>query len=386
MHARPLLLLLLLATARLMAQTAPVWRLQGSGTQAGLRGIVSVDGQVAWASGTGGTVLRTLDGGAHWQACATPDGDKDGATLDFRGVQAWDSRTALVMASGPGAKSRLYKTTDGCRTWQLLFTNPDKDGFFDTLVLFREQRSLQKNEGFGLLLGDSVGGELILFETRDGGETWTRLHDPTLATKGSAFAASNMCIANTDATNDIIFSDSGHVAMLRLNYQGYYWRNDQSPLQRSWTKIQLPMEADEPGKGAFALSRRVEILRAPDGITTTGLRLFEVAVGGDYTKPNDSAGTAVFSRDGGLHWSAAEKPPHGYRSAVAWDQAEKLWIAAGPNGSDWSADDGRTWHPLDDGNWNALSLPFVVGPNGRIARIDPQALGARRQESPGNEQ
>ena len=79
-----------------------VWQMQEAGTTAGLRGIDSVDGTVAWASGTGGTVLKTLDGGAHWQKCAIPDAAADGATLDFRGVQAWDAQTAIVMASGPG--------------------------------------------------------------------------------------------------------------------------------------------------------------------------------------------------------------------------------------------------------------------------------------------
>lgn len=41
---------------------------------------------------------------------------------------------------------------------------------------------------------------------------------------------------------------------------------------------------------------------------------------------------------------------------------------------DISCDDGKTWQPIDDGNWNALSLTFVVGPNGRIARLNPAAL------------
>jgi len=39
-----------------------------------------------------------------------------------------------------------------------------------------------------------------------------------------------------------------------------------------------------------------------------------------------------------------------------------------------SRDDGRTWQPLDNGNWNALSLPFIVGPKGRIARLNPSAI------------
>ena len=110
------------APARPVSQ---VWQMQDSDTTAGLRGIDSVDGKIAWASGTGGTVLKTTDGGAHWQKCAVPDAEKDGTTLDFRGVQAWDENNAIVMASGPGDKSRLYKTTNGCRTWKLILTNPD---------------------------------------------------------------------------------------------------------------------------------------------------------------------------------------------------------------------------------------------------------------------
>lgn len=102
--------------------------MQESGTTAGLRGIDSVDGTVAWASGTGGTVLKTIDGGAHWTKCPIPDAATDGATLDFRGVQAWDATTAIVMSSGKGKLSRLYKTKDGCKTWKLNFKNPRKMG------------------------------------------------------------------------------------------------------------------------------------------------------------------------------------------------------------------------------------------------------------------
>jgi hypothetical protein len=49
----------------------------------------------------------------------------------------------------------------------------------------------------------------------------------------------------------------------------------------------------------------------------------------------------------------------------------------GTNGSDVSRDDGKRWQPLDDGNWNALSLPFVVGPKGRIARLNGAALAGK---------
>ncbi len=89
---------------------------------------------MAWASGTNGTVLRTEDGGYLWQACAVPPGAEH---LDFRGIQAFDANTAIVMSSGKGDLSRLYKTTDGCQTWKLVFTNPDKDGFWDAIQISR---------------------------------------------------------------------------------------------------------------------------------------------------------------------------------------------------------------------------------------------------------
>jgi len=349
--------------------------MQDSGTTAGLRGIDSVDGTVAWASGTGGTVLRTVDGGAHWTKCAVPDSATDGATLDFRGVQAWDAQTAIVMASGPGAKSRLYKTTDGCASWKLLFKNPDSPkGFFDSLYLMPEQRLLGKDEGFGLLLGDPVNGELTVLETRDGGKSWERLHDSLLMGDAGAFAASNQCIRGANATNFLVVGGVGRSAHLQLNYAGKYWLNDGSPLRRMWSRSVLPLSSGAESAGPFAISSRVQIGRDSSGKNVVSLRLHEVVVGGDYAKPNESAGTAAWSESGGGTWTASQKPPHGFRSSVQWSETFKLWITVGTNGSDVSRDDGKTWQPLDKGNWNALSLPFVVGPGGRIAKLNRAAL------------
>ncbi len=74
---------------------------------------------------------------------------------------------------------------------------------------------------------------------------------------------------------------------------------------------------------------------------------------------------------------AAAVPPHGFRSAVAFDMKLGVWIAVGTNGSDFSRDDGKTWQPLEDGNWNALSLPYVVGNQGRIAVLADGAIAAK---------
>jgi photosystem II stability/assembly factor-like uncharacterized protein len=366
-----------MAAAQSPLPRGPVWRMEESGTTAGMRGIDSVDGAVAWASGTGGTVLRTIDDGEHWTRCATPAAGTDGGTLDFRGVQAWDAQTAIVMASGPGEKSRLYKTVDGCRTWKLLFKNPDSpDGFFDSLHLMVEQRSIRDDEGFGLLLGDSVHGELSVFETRNGGHTWTRIHDPLLKLDGGAFAASNQCIAGINATDDFVISGKAVNQELRLNYTGHYWLNDGSLLRRTWNKVSIPLTSGNDSAGVFAIASKVRIAYGKSENEVVGLELYEVAVGGDYQKPDSVSNTSAFTADSGKTWTASTTPPHGYRSAVQWSESLKAWITVGMNGSDISRDDGKTWQALDDGNWNALSLPFVVGPNGRIARLNAAALPA----------
>src|ERR1700739_2939908 len=139
------------------------WTLETSHYTADLRGIDNVGGGVAWASGTNGTVLRTEDGGYVWQSCSVPPGAEK---LDFRGIQAFDANTAIVMSSGKGDLSRLYKTTDGCHSWRLIFTNPNKDGFWDAIVLNRFDND-------GELLGDPVDGRFAFWETEDKGMTWT---------------------------------------------------------------------------------------------------------------------------------------------------------------------------------------------------------------------
>lgn len=357
----------LLAVALLLAlpiaaqQPSPVWQLQSSGTTAGLRGTDSVDGTIAWASGTGGTILRTIDGGQHWTRCATPDATKDGATLDFRGIQAWDATTAIVMASGPGAKSRLYKTTDACKSWTLLFTNPDApNGFWDAVIHPRETYGDVKTPNYVLLVGDPIDGH---FDTRDGtiitpGFNW----EPTLSLckarpDESLFAASNSSVVVSSFESFILATGGEGGGRVIFSPLQQYDRS------KPCLSVEVPINHSNESSGIFSIA-----------FINPVMPLKGIAVGGDYTKPNDSSGTAAYSTDGGMHWTASTTPPHGFRSAVQYSATLQAWITVGTNGSDISRDDGRTWQPLDNGNWNALSLPFVVGPNGRIAKLNPSAI------------
>jgi len=342
------------------AQQASPWMMQESGTKAGLRGIHSVDGKVAWASGTGGTVLKTTDGGEHWQKCAVPG--PDGETLDFRGVQAWFD-DAVVMSSGPGGQSRLYRTTDSCKSWSLEAKNAEQRGFWDAL-LYTSWHYFGDPvlPDYAVVIGDPLQGRLDMRHasiSQSVGKKpigiWQSDARACEAKEGEAlFAASNSSVALLDTWRFIIGTGGKSGAFVLIPQESSSHKTAPPCL-----RVSVPVAGGNESSGIFSLAFRDE---------KRGM-----AVGGDYTKPNESSSTAAWTSDGGKHWTAATNPPHGYRSSVAWSEELKAWIAAGTNGSDISRDDGKTWHPLDDGNWNALSLPFVVGPNGRIARLSASA-------------
>ena len=378
MPRRLLFALLLLIAPLLPAQTAvSPWQMETSGTTASLRGVHSAGGGVVWASGTNGTVLRTEDSGYMWQTCAMPPGAEK---LDFRAIWAWDANTAIVMSSGPGDLSRLYKTTDGCSHWTLLFTNPDKDGFWDALQFW--------DTDHGVILGDPIGQpdghqpwagpEFPLIYTSDAGQSWKRKfggngEDLRASPTGAgAFAASNSSLLVLFPHAWFGTGGKGGAFIYRGTYRGDEKTADAPSLGFAWQKQVSPVAGGSESSGVFS----VDFRDAEHGL----------AVGGDYTKPREREGTAAWSQDGGAHWALSVGPPNGYRSAVAWDDADNLWITVGPSGSDFSRDDGKTWQAIElapadtpkGGEWNALSLPWVVGPNGRIAKLNAEALPPAR--------
>jgi len=354
--------LLLLPAVAASAQASEPWEMEHSGTTANLRGIHAVGAGIAWASGANGTVLRTEDSGYMWQSCAMPPGAEK---LDFRGIWAWDANTAIVMSSGPGDQSRLYKTTDGCSHWKLLYTNPDKDGFWDAIAFWDKDN--------GLLLGDPVKApsrkqkEFQTFTNVNPIGVWDRqtydfYDEMGVSSEAGAFAASNSAL--------FILGHSAWFGTGGLS-SPYVFVGDRftgsaphtictcasPPPDNIWFshRVPVPLASGNDSSGVFSL-----VFRDPS---------YGVAVGGDYKKPGDSSGTAAWTSDGGKTWTAATNPPHGYRSAVAFNSEHKAWITVGTNGTDVSYDDGKTWSPLDTGNWNALGLPWVVGPGGRIAKL-----------------
>jgi hypothetical protein len=82
----------------------PAWKQFQAPGKASLRGLAPISDQVCWASGSGGTWLKTEDGGASWQTGTVAGLD----TVDFRSIHAFDSKTAVVASAGQPAV--IYRT------------------------------------------------------------------------------------------------------------------------------------------------------------------------------------------------------------------------------------------------------------------------------------
>ncbi|HEY0308625.1 MAG TPA: hypothetical protein VGB94_10725 [Acidobacteriaceae bacterium] len=385
------------------------WTMQRSNTTADLRGIHNVGNGVAWASGTHGTVLRTEDGGYLWQTCTVPPGAEK---LDFRGIQAFDANTAIVMSSGSGNQSRLYKTTDGCATWKLVFTNPDKDGFWDAVTA--RMTSGDDVEGCGkgsrvirgAILGDPAIHKLNQWDTTKRSSFYLAdfvigITCPTdkLSRSASALFSTSRAESAFAASNSVLYEQGpGDYWIVTAYRMTQYITGATMPSHyyaESLCDISIPIgrfseSVPELTAGAFSLGIRPGTAELPKPIKIGGfnwkaptcLKADMVVVGGDYKAVDDVENTAAFTA-GSNKFQLAKTMPHGYRSAVAYEEKSKTWITVGPNGTDISTDDGRNWRALKpistdapdaDKNWNALSLPYVVGPKGRIAKLREDAL------------
>lgn len=319
------------------------WKKFDAGTDASFRGLDVVSKKVVWASGTGGTVIRTIDGGANWQMIRVPGAEK----LDFRDIEAFNADTAYVLSIGNGDTSRIYKTTDGGKNWELQFTNRDENAFFDSIA-FWDSRN-------GIAQSDPVGGRYLFYTTSDG-NTWQKMPEdgsPTAKEGEAAFAASGTSILAHGKNGLFLITGGMDARVLYSPDRGKTWRSTSAP-----------MNSGSAGAGVF-------------GIAMKGKR--GVIVGGDYTKPELDNSNIAYSEDGGRSWQTRLKAnSFGYRSGVAF-VTDKTIVIVGPGGSDISFNSGQNWKGIDDGNYNSVAATgkesiWAVGPKGLVARLDVAGL------------
>jgi photosystem II stability/assembly factor-like uncharacterized protein len=326
--------------------------IQTSHTTENLRGLSTPAPNIAWASGTRGTYLRTTDDGTTWQAAQVPGAE----SLDFRDVEAFSADFAYLLAAGPGDQSRIYKTTDAGKTWSLQFTNKDPKGFFDCMAFW--------NPNHGIAVGDPVNNKFELISTQDGGQHWEPIPTdnlpPAIPGEG-AFAASGTCLA-VQGKKNLWFVTGGKAArVFRSTDAG-----------KHWTVTETPIVHGPDSAGIFSVAFR----DSKHG----------VIAGGDYQHPEKDGPHLAVTTDGGRTWTPVPISPQWYFSAVAFTacvgtgaspvQAERssAVFALGTAHAACTELGTTTWQKIWDLNLNAASVSpsgeiFAVGPKGAIVRF-----------------
>jgi photosystem II stability/assembly factor-like uncharacterized protein len=339
----PHVLVILLTTTTALAQnTFP------SHTTENLRGVSAVSQQVAWASGTHGTYLRTTDG-RTWIPAQVPGAE----SLDFRAVVAFSADEAFLMSAGPGDQSRIYHTADAGRHWQLQFTNTNPKAFFDSMAFWDPTR--------GVILGDPIPDETsneketgqLKFQLliTDDGKTWTQIPPSQLplAIEGeAAFAASNTCLAILprrvipSAARDLGLPKAATAAETSAAPPAQPWKSGASaprkpgeeegasaPDPNIWfaTGGRTARVFHSPDRGQTWQVFPTPIAHGPDsaGIFSIAFRdpMHGAIAGGDYKHPDQDGPNLAFTNDGGKTWILSQIFPQSYYSAVAYDRKYK---------------------------------------------------------------
>ncbi|HAI75497.1 MAG TPA: oxidoreductase [Microscillaceae bacterium] len=303
-----------------------------------LRGLCVVDERIIWASGSQGTILKSIDGGQTWLQVGIPGYEK----LDFRDVHAFDSLRAVVINAGSPAY--VFTTHNGGKNWLKVYENNHETAFLDDLAFDGDRK--------GLIFGDPDStGQFLALRTVDGGKSWETLPAffPTPLEKEAGFAASGSIL---HYQNGYIWLATGGGNVARVFYS-----TDEG---QTWQIQTTPIRAGSEAQGIFSFCV-VDALRW-------------VAVGGDYKEASSGQQTAIYSANQGQNWQVAEVTPEGYRSGVAYARANTL-VAVGTSGSSLSKDGGQTWQTLNSLNLNVIRfapngyLGYAAGRDGQICQI-----------------
>lgn len=323
------MVLLLFLSITASAQTI---QLLDSNTTISIRGLSVVSDNILWASGSKGTVARSLDGGKTFQWMIVKGFEK----RDFRDVEAFDANTAIIMTVDTPAI--ILKTTDGGTTWRKVFEDKRPGMFLDAMEFW--------NNSSGIVVGDPINNKLFIARTFDGGETWRGLPEANYpeAAKGEAmFASSGTNVVKLNK-QEAVFVTGGKKSRLFIRD----------------LKIDLPIVQGKDFTGANSIAVYDEKNM--------------VIVGGDFTKDTSRFMNCVLTKNKGQSFIIPATPPFGYRSCVIYISKNKL-ITCGTTGVDVSEDGGNNWRNVSASGFHVVQKAkkgkavFLAGSRGRIAKL-----------------
>lgn len=118
-----------------------------------------INQQIGWGASTN-DIIKTTDGGVHWNLVAIPGLRQEKITSST----FFSENIAMIFALTPNNQVVLHKTTDGGHSWVTV-----------TTPLLPTMNSEFISEQLGWVQCQSTNHTNILYKTTDGGKTWTKV-------------------------------------------------------------------------------------------------------------------------------------------------------------------------------------------------------------------
>lgn len=305
-----------------------------------LRGLCVVSNNIVWASGSNGMVAKSNNGGKTFEWMLVHGYEQ----RDFRDVEAFDDKTALIMAVGEPAI--ILKTTDGGHNWKTVFYDTTKGMFLDAMDFVISNK-------LGAVIGDPINGKLFIAYTDNGGDTWEKYDNGVMLNDGEAmFAASGTNLRITDTGSFYL----GELVYVTGGKKSRLFFDDEA------NNIDMVQGTETQGANSIDISKQDKKL---------------IAVGGDFAHDTVTTNNCVIlseSEEGDYVYTKPQTPPHGYRSCVAYI-LKNSWICCGSSGVDISTDGGNNWQLISTDGYNCCARAkqgyevFLAGKNGTIAKL-----------------
>ncbi len=298
-----------------------------------LRGLSVVNDNILWISGSAGTIGKSRDGGNTWKWITVKGFDKN----EFRDIEAFDEMEAIVMSIGEPAY--ILRTVDGGDNWSIVFKDTTKGMFLDAMEFWNDQS--------GIVIGDPVKNRFFIARTFDGGRTWMKIPSnnlPEAKTGEACFAASGTNVRKLNR-EEAVFVSGGMSSNLFIRNQ----------------KINIPISQGAESKGA-------------NSIAVKNKNTF-IVVGGDFNYKDTVEKNCVITSDAGKTWQYPEIAPRGYRSCIEYIH-KKEWITCGPNGVDYTKNDGKTFYSISSEGFHVCrkakkgKAVFLAGSDGRVGKLE----------------
>ena len=318
------------------------------------RGLCVLNDSCAWFSGSKGTVIRTTDGGKHFDTISprptntrftdflpyvkqrienynqVSDAPISLWRKDYRDIWAKNENEAVIMSAGDSAL--ILKTMDGGKNWTIVYTDFRKDIFLDAL-------EIDSKTGIGMVLGDPINTQkhFAALYTTDFGSSWNNLPigdwNLPLDTLESFFAASGTSLVIIESKVEAADSSSNTFARIKNLTVGFAGGgiNPSYHIVKFKSQKKRSLKQNKRLNLSISQPRVVSNLIIPmpiaggHGSGVYGMCLSDdgrmIAVGGNYTLPDSFNGASAHSSNAnfGLKWSGGkgfQGHTGGYRSGV----------------------------------------------------------------------